>query len=82
HGTWSLIAYMQYLKALYFVGADPERIAGRYREGPPWTRRHRTHRLTRAEGPDAYGPLLVATGDLAADGPGGILSPPRGSRRP
>lgn len=39
HGTWSLIAYMQYLKLLYFAGVDPEVIAARYRGGPPWVRR-------------------------------------------
>lgn len=41
HGTWSLIAYMQYLKLLYFVGVDPEGIAARYRSGPPWVRRRK-----------------------------------------
>ncbi|MDA8354953.1 MAG: TIGR04283 family arsenosugar biosynthesis glycosyltransferase [Actinomycetota bacterium] len=39
HGTWSMIAYMQYLKALYFAGADPVEIERRYRSGPPWRRR-------------------------------------------
>lgn len=38
HGTWSMIVYMQYLKALYFAGVDPERIARRYGVGPPWLR--------------------------------------------
>ena len=36
HGTWSMIAYMQYLKALYFAGVEPASIARRYRSGPPW----------------------------------------------
>ena len=38
HGTWSMIAYMQYLKVLHFAGADPDGIARRYRDGPPWRR--------------------------------------------
>ncbi|MGH9089185.1 MAG: TIGR04283 family arsenosugar biosynthesis glycosyltransferase [Acidimicrobiales bacterium] len=38
HGTWSMIAYMQYLKALYVAGIDPEGIARRYGAGPPWVR--------------------------------------------
>jgi|SRR5579859_387351 len=35
HGTWRTLAYMQYLKLLYFLGADPQRISDRYRAGPP-----------------------------------------------
>lgn len=43
HGTWSLIAYMQYLKALYFAGVGPDAIARRYHDGPPWVPRRRYH---------------------------------------
>ena len=35
HGTWSMIAFMQYLKALYFLGVEPEKIRLRYVAGPP-----------------------------------------------
>lgn len=35
HGTWRTLAFMQYLKLLYFAGADPQRISDRYRAGPP-----------------------------------------------
>ena len=38
HGTWRMLAFMQYLKLLYFAGADPQKICDRYRAGP---RRHR-----------------------------------------
>jgi rSAM/selenodomain-associated transferase 2 len=34
HGVWRMIAFMQYLKLLYFAGADPERIRRRYAKGP------------------------------------------------
>jgi rSAM/selenodomain-associated transferase 2/rSAM/selenodomain-associated transferase 1 len=34
HGTWRTLAFMQYLKLLYFLGADPRRICDRYRAGP------------------------------------------------
>jgi rSAM/selenodomain-associated transferase 2 len=34
HGTWRTLAFMQYLKLLYFAGADPQRIGDRYRAGP------------------------------------------------
>lgn len=34
-GTWLMIAFMQYLKALYFLGVDPEAIRRRYVAGPP-----------------------------------------------
>ncbi|MGK5448611.1 TIGR04283 family arsenosugar biosynthesis glycosyltransferase [Streptomyces radiopugnans] len=34
HGTWRMIAFMQYLKLLYFAGADPESIRARYAAGP------------------------------------------------
>lgn len=35
HGTWRMIAFMQYLKLLYFAGVDPESIHRRYAAGPP-----------------------------------------------
>ncbi|MGH3199748.1 MAG: TIGR04283 family arsenosugar biosynthesis glycosyltransferase [Streptosporangiaceae bacterium] len=35
HGTWRTLAFMQYLKLLYFLGADPQRISDRYQAGPP-----------------------------------------------
>lgn len=35
HGVWRMIAFMQYLKLLYFAGVDPERIRRRYAAGPP-----------------------------------------------
>jgi rSAM/selenodomain-associated transferase 2/rSAM/selenodomain-associated transferase 1 len=41
HGTWRTLAFMQYLKLLYFLGADPQRISDRYRAGPPLARRRR-----------------------------------------
>ncbi|NUR05214.1 MAG: glycosyltransferase family 2 protein [Streptomyces sp.] len=34
HGTWRMIAFMQYLKVLYFLGVEPERIRRRYAAGP------------------------------------------------
>lgn len=49
HGTWSLLLYMQYLKALYFAGVDPAAIARRYTSGPPWRRPFAVRR--RREGP-------------------------------
>jgi rSAM/selenodomain-associated transferase 2/rSAM/selenodomain-associated transferase 1 len=38
HGTFSMIAFMQYLRALYFLGADPEALCRSYAAGPPWKR--------------------------------------------
>ncbi len=38
HGTWRLLAFMQWLKVLYFAGVDPHEIARRYEAGP-WPRR-------------------------------------------
>lgn len=38
HGTWQMVVFMQYLKALYFVGVSPQAIARRYRAGPRWLR--------------------------------------------
>jgi rSAM/selenodomain-associated transferase 2/rSAM/selenodomain-associated transferase 1 len=37
HGTWRTLAFMQYLKLLYFTGTDPQQISDMYRAGP----RHR-----------------------------------------
>jgi rSAM/selenodomain-associated transferase 2/rSAM/selenodomain-associated transferase 1 len=34
HGTWRTLAFMQYLKLLYFTGTDPQQISDRYRAGP------------------------------------------------
>ncbi|WP_217249667.1 TIGR04283 family arsenosugar biosynthesis glycosyltransferase [Streptomyces sp. AC602_WCS936] len=34
HGTWRMIAFMQYLKLLYFAGVKPEAIRARYVAGP------------------------------------------------
>lgn len=39
HGTWPLLVFMQWLKALHFAGVDPAEIARRYQAGP-WPRRH------------------------------------------
>lgn len=39
HGTWRMIAFMQYLKLLYLCRVDPERIHRRYATGPPRLRR-------------------------------------------
>jgi rSAM/selenodomain-associated transferase 2 len=44
HGTWRTLAFMQYLKLLYFAGADPQRISDRYRAGPPRLARSRSGR--------------------------------------
>ncbi|OII65582.1 hypothetical protein BJP40_01490 [Streptomyces sp. CC53] len=42
HGTWRMIAFMQYLKLLYFAGVDPEAIRIRYTAGPRLFGRRRT----------------------------------------
>lgn len=39
HGTWRMLVLMQWLKALYFAGVDPQTIARRYEAG---TRSRRT----------------------------------------
>lgn len=39
HGTWPMVAFMQYLKLLYFFGVDPEQLRRRYEQGPPGRRR-------------------------------------------
>jgi rSAM/selenodomain-associated transferase 2/rSAM/selenodomain-associated transferase 1 len=52
HGIWRTLAFMQYLKLLYFLGADPQRIAARYQAGPPRTFRPRRHHA----GPTAHEP--------------------------
>jgi len=38
HGTWSMIVFMQALKACYFFGVAPEKLRRLYRAGPPWNR--------------------------------------------
>ncbi|MGH9105465.1 MAG: TIGR04283 family arsenosugar biosynthesis glycosyltransferase [Acidimicrobiales bacterium] len=45
HGTWSMIAFMQALKAGYFLGVEPERLHRLYRAGPPWPRDGRRRRV-------------------------------------
>ena len=49
HGTWSMIVFMQVLKACYFLGVAPQKICRLYRTGPPWKRRSKRtrHRLRR-----------------------------------
>jgi rSAM/selenodomain-associated transferase 2 len=49
HGTWRMIAFMQYLKLLYFAGVDTETIRDRYAAGPRLPGRGRTARGARAE---------------------------------
>ncbi|HEU5006841.1 MAG TPA: TIGR04283 family arsenosugar biosynthesis glycosyltransferase [Jatrophihabitantaceae bacterium] len=44
HGTWQMIAFMQYLKLAYFAGVSPERLARRYESGPRLPRPRRSHR--------------------------------------
>ncbi len=39
HGTWSMIAFMQYLKLRHITGTDPMEILRRYERGPRWKRR-------------------------------------------
>lgn len=52
HGTWSMIVFMQVLKACYFLGVAPEKIGRLYRAGPPWTRPSRwTRRRQRRQRP-------------------------------
>ncbi|MDJ0346585.1 TIGR04283 family arsenosugar biosynthesis glycosyltransferase [Streptomyces sp. H10-C2] len=51
HGTWRMIAFMQYLKLLYFAGVDPERIRRRYAAGPHLTLRRNPHRTTTPPAP-------------------------------
>jgi len=36
HGTWSMIVFMQMLKAGYFLGVEPEKLCRHYGNGPPW----------------------------------------------
>lgn len=38
HGTLRMLVFMQWLKLLYFAGADPTRLAQRYARGPLWPR--------------------------------------------
>jgi len=45
HGTWSMIVFMQALKAGYLLGVPAERLALAYGTGPPWARRRRSPNL-------------------------------------
>lgn len=47
HGTWRMIAFMQYLKILYFVGVDPFSISDRYATGPHLRTGRRARSLNR-----------------------------------
>ncbi|MGH3848034.1 MAG: hypothetical protein ACRDS0_42510, partial [Pseudonocardiaceae bacterium] len=51
HGTLRMLAFMQWLKLLYFAGVDPTDLARRYAAGP----RHLTRR-TRREHPGQVPP--------------------------
>ena len=64
HGTWRTLAFMQYLKLLYFLGTDPQRISDRYWGGPPRIFRPRRHHGA----PAAFSPA-VTPGDAARSGP-------------
>jgi rSAM/selenodomain-associated transferase 2 len=44
HGTWQMVAFMQYLKLAYFAGASPERLARLYERGPRLPRPRRSAR--------------------------------------
>ena len=48
HGTWSMIVFMQVLKACYFLGLPPEKLARLYRAGPPWKQRPTARAQARA----------------------------------
>lgn len=50
HGTWRFIAFMQYLKLLYFLGVEPERIRRRYTAGPRFPARTVLPRLRDGHG--------------------------------
>jgi Glycosyl transferase family 2 len=71
HGTWRTLAFMQYLKLLYFLGADPQRIAARYQAGPPRTFRPRRHHA----GPAALKPSRRQREMPSAAGPDGAARP-------
>lgn len=51
HGTIRMIAFMQYLKLLYFAGVDPARIAERYAVGPRSGRARKESALRRVPDP-------------------------------
>lgn len=51
HGTWQMVAFMQYLRLAYFAGVSPERLARLYERGPRLPRPRRPHR----EVADAHG---------------------------
>ncbi|HET8588924.1 MAG TPA: TIGR04283 family arsenosugar biosynthesis glycosyltransferase [Nakamurella sp.] len=44
HGTWQMVAFMQYLKLAYFAGVSPERLARSYERGPHLPRPRRSRR--------------------------------------
>lgn len=44
HGTWQMVAFMQYLKLAYFAGVSPERLARLYERGPRLPRPRRSRR--------------------------------------
>lgn len=41
HGTWPMVAFMQYLRLLYVAGVSPQWISRRYEKGPRHLRRSR-----------------------------------------
>jgi rSAM/selenodomain-associated transferase 2 len=55
HGTWPMVAFMQYLKVRHLCGADPAETARRYRAGPghwdSWRPGHRSSTLASAQRP-------------------------------
>lgn len=51
HGTLRMLAFMQWLKLLYFAGVDPATLARHYTAGPP--RLPKRTRADRPTGPDA-----------------------------
>jgi rSAM/selenodomain-associated transferase 2 len=76
HGTWSMIVFMQVLKACYFLGVAPEKIRHLYRAGPPWKRppkrtrrRQPGHRPTR--------PAVSGWGDPGVAAPRPEIEPTR-----
>jgi rSAM/selenodomain-associated transferase 2 len=76
HGTWSMIVFMQVLKACYFLGVAPETIARLYRAGPPWTHVPAWSRLLR-RGPRTTGPSIARLGGQGAPAPRGLAEPAR-----
>ena len=68
HGTLRLLAFMQWLKALYFAGVDPADIARRYAAGPPRLRCGRTRSAPAAPGGRATGHRLTTSNHPAVPG--------------